>query len=73
MQLSLESIRVKDFRKLNVNDPIYIEDNAKFWKKKRENTATSPLGLHVGHYKAALCKSKILEVHRTLLVIAFQT
>ena len=42
-------------------------------KKKRETTVTSPFGLHVGHYKAALFNPRILEVHRVLLLIPFQT
>ena len=30
---------------------ITLKEYKSFWKKKRENTATSPFGLHVGHYK----------------------
>ena len=74
MQLYLESIRVKDLTQLNIVRPrIHLEDYANFWKKKRENTVTSPYGLHVGHYKAAITKPSILEVHRKLLLIPFQT
>ena len=42
-------------------------------EKKRETTVTSPFGLHVGHYKAATYKLKVLEVHRVLLLIPFLT
>ncbi len=41
--------------------------------KKQEATVTSPFGLHVGHYKAAMQKTAILNVHRLLLLIPFQT
>ena len=52
---------------------ISLEDYKKFWKRKREETATSPFGLHVGHYKAATQKEEILNVHRIMLMIPFQT
>ena len=74
LQLYLESIQVKDLRKLNIIRPtLSLEEYYSFWKKKRETTVTSPFGLHIGHYKAALLKASILEVHRVLLVIPFQT
>ena len=74
MQLYLESIRVRDLTKLNVVNPtLTLEEYYNFWKKKRENTVTSPFGLHIGHYKAALMNQKILEVHRVLLLIPFLT
>ncbi len=41
-------------------------------EKKRETTVTSPHGLHVDHYKAALHKPAILNVHRILLLIPFK-
>ena len=74
MQLYLESIKVNDFRQLNVVRPtLTIEEYYSFWKKKRETTVTSPYGLHVGHYKAATHSIKILAVHRMLLLIPFLT
>ena len=74
MQLYLESIRVRDLSQLGVIKPILpLEEYKQFWKKKRETTVTSPYGLHVGHYKAATLHPKILNVHRLLLLIPFQT
>ena len=48
------------------------EEYANFWKKKRENTTTSPHGLHVGHYKVACKNTDIIEVHRKLAQLPFQ-
>ena len=74
MQVYLECIKLNDLTKLNRVKPILsLEEYHSFWKKKRENTVTSPFGLHVGHYKAATYKLNILDVHRTLLLIPFQT
>ena len=74
MQLYLESIKVQDFKLLNIVRPtLTLEEYSDFWKKKRESTVTSPFGLHIGHYKAALHKPAILEVHRVLLLIPFKT
>ena len=56
-----------------VNPILSLSDYKKFWKCKRETTVTSPFGLHVGHYKAALQNDKLLNVHRLLLLIPFQT
>ncbi len=54
MQLYLESLKVNDLTRLNTVRPnLLLEEYYTFWKKKRENTVTSPFGLHVGHYKAA--------------------
>ena len=64
MQLYLESIRVHDLTKLNVVNPtLTLEEYYNFWKKKREKSVTSPFGLHIGHYEAALMHYEILEVH----------
>ena len=74
MQLYLESLRVNDMSRLGVIKPsLSLEEYHLFWKKKRETTVTSPFGLHVGHYKAALHKLAILDVHRILLLIPFKT
>jgi len=40
-------------------------------EKKRESTATSPFGLHIGHYKIACDDDEILEIHRKLLLLPF--
>ena len=57
-----------------MNTEITFEDYKEFWKKKRESTATSPFGLHIGHYRSALGiqSTDILEVHHKLLVISFK-
>ena len=73
-QLYLESIKVNDLSRLNrIKPTLLLEEYYNFWKKKRESTVTSPFRLHVGHYKAATLNLKILEVHRRLLLIPFQT
>ena len=73
MQLYLESLQNKKLHQMNVVKPtLSFEEYKNFWKKKRETTVTSPYGLHVGHYKAAILSPKILEVHRVLLLIPFQ-
>ena len=74
MQLYMECLKVNDLTKLNLVTPtLLLEDYKMFWKKKRETTVTSPFGLHVGHYKAALSHLGILNVHRCLLLIPFKT
>ncbi len=50
-----------------------LVDYRQFWKRKREDTVTSPFGLHVGHYKASTQNLPILNVHRQALLIPFQT
>ena len=73
MQLYLECLRMNDMTRLNVVTPeLSLDEYRMFWKKKRETTVTSPYGLHVGHYKAALHKLNILNVHRILLLIPFK-
>ena len=74
MQLYLESLKMKDLSRMNIERPeLSLEEYHNFWKKKRETTVTSPFGLHVGHYKAALHKLNILNVHCILLLIPFKT
>ena len=43
-----------------------------FWNNKRETTATSPFGLHIGHYKTALDTDRIANIHLALLFIPFK-
>ena len=50
---------------------ISLKEYKTFWKKKQEETATSPFGLHVGHFKAATQNIKTLDVHRIMLHIPF--
>ncbi len=74
MQNYLECIKVNDRTRLNQVKPhILLEEYQSYWKMKRETMVTLPFGLHVGHYKAAVNKLNILQVHRTLLLILFQT
>ena len=74
-QLYFESlITSRMSKKLKPVKPILsLEEYKAFWKKKREETATSPFGLHVGHFKAATQNNEILNVHRIMLLIPFQT
>ena len=73
MQLYLESLQSKSLDKMKIIKPVLsYEEYRNFWKKKRENTVTSPYGLHVGHYKVAVSYPTILEVHRILLLIPFK-
>ena len=73
MQLYLESIKLDDLTRMNIVTPtLTLDEYRLFWKRKRETTVTSPHGLHVGHYKAALHKLAILNVHRILLLIPFK-
>ena len=61
------------FKQHSIVAQLSLEDYRKFWKKKREDTVTSPFGLHIGHYKASLQKESLLDVHRLMLLIPFQT
>ena len=38
---------------------VTIEQYGRFWKKKQETTATSPFGLHIGHYRSITKESEI--------------
>ena len=51
---------------------IQHEEFKRFWINKRESTATSPFGLHIGHYKSVVNDKEILEVHRKLLMLPFK-
>ena len=63
----------KSFVGKEISPVLSLPEYKSFWKKKRESTITSPFGLHVGHYKAVLNHEKILDVHRLMLLIPFQT
>ena len=75
VQLYFESLKTTRMaRSLKITRPfIGLEDYKTFWNKKKENTATSPFGLHVGHFKAATQRDDILNVHRLMMMIPFQT
>ena len=57
-----------------VNTNISFEQYKQFWIKKRETTATSPFGLHIGHYKSVVGIEweDILEVHYRLMILPFK-
>ena len=75
IQLYFESLRTKNFPKdLEIIKPyLSLAEYKSFWKKKKEATVTSPFGLHIGHFKAALTNPEILNVHRIMLLLPFQT
>ena len=58
----------------SVDTEITLEQYKAFWKAKRETTATSPFGLHIGHYKIVLDSeyTDILEIQHKLLIIPFK-
>ncbi len=75
VQLYFESLRTRNFAKdLDIVKPtLSLKEYRQFWKRKKESTVTSPFGLHIGHFKAAIEKPDILNVHRIMLLIPFQT
>ena len=75
IQLYFESLKTHNMAKeLNIVKPyISLSEYRQFWKKKKEVTVTSPFGLHIGHFKAVLDKPAILNVHKIMLLIPFQT
>ena len=50
---------------------VELAEYQQFWRKKRETTATSPFGLHIGHYKAVLGEEDLLEIQRWLMVTPY--
>ena len=56
----------------SVQTNLTLEEYKRFWEIKRETTATSPYGLHIGHYKAALEDLEILNLHMQLMIIPFK-
>ena len=62
----------KHTRENELETKITTEDYHSFWSKKRESTATSPMGLHVGHFKVSLDNPNIANVHRTMMELPFQ-
>ena len=71
----LEGMTVKDSTILDsINVDLTMEQYRKFWKEKKEKTATSPFGLHIGHFKSVLDKENedILEIHKHMLTLPFK-
>ena len=58
----------------SVDTEITLEQYKAFWKSKRETTATSTFGLHIGYYKSVLDSeyTDILEIQHKLLIIPFK-
>ena len=68
----VKNLKVDDnIQREEIITDITSSEYTKFWKKKRENTSTSPLGLHVGHYKVSILNEDIAEVHRIMMVLPF--
>ena len=73
IQAYLEGMAVSKVSILDsVKTDLTTEQYANFWKNKRETTATSPFGLHIGHFKSVVPYEDILNIHLQLLVIPFQ-
>ena len=74
VQLYFESLRASRMGRTlkKVKAELSLEEYKSFWKKKKEETVTSPSGLHIGHYKAAIEQDDILNVHRIMLLLPFQ-
>lgn len=56
----------------SLNVDISLQDYKSFWFKKRESTAASPHGLHVGHYKVCAASKKLAPVQRMMMLAPFQ-
>ena len=75
VQKYIQGMSISDPNILNsVDTDITLEQYRDFWYKKRESTATSPYGLHIGHYRSVLHKqyTDILELHHRLMMIPFK-
>ena len=73
LQHYIKHMAVGDIETLETVNPMITEEEyKKFWRKKRESTATSPFGLHVGHYKAAVESSTLVKIQRYLMVLPFE-
>ena len=71
----LEGMAAKNNNILDsINVDLSIKQYRKFWKDKKENTATSPFGLHIGHFKSVLSEENedILDIHRYMLTLPFK-
>ena len=73
IELYIKGLATDNLETLNsIDTEITEEEYKKFWKRKRETTATSPFGLHIGHYKAGITVDIICEIQRHLMLIPFQ-
>ena len=66
-ELKYAAVGVENSVDTDISDAEYTS----FWDKKRESTATSQFGLHVGHYKTGIQDEDILQVHKTLMLVPF--
>ena len=68
--MAMKAPNIKDTSDINIT----IEKYRRFWIKKRETTATSPFGLHIGHFKSVVGTENedILEVHYRLMLLPFK-
>jgi hypothetical protein len=46
------------------------EDFQAYWRKTKERTSSSSLGLHYGHYKAAASDDFLSEIHALMMELA---
>ena len=55
----------------SIKTKLSIEQYRNFWNKKKENTATSPFELHIGHFKSVTGKGQeeILDMNRHMLLL----
>jgi len=74
VQLYFESLSANRMARslTKVKADLSLEEYKRFWKKKKEETVTSPFGLHIGHFKAAVENEEVLDVHRIMLILPFQ-
>ena len=55
-----------------ISPQIPTEDFITYWSSRREATASSPSGLHFGHYKAASSSPFIASIHAKTVESAFR-
>lgn len=68
----IEGMAVRDRSIIDtVKVDVSLDEYQRFWFKKRETSATSPFGLHIGHYCSLLSFDDILEVYWKFLLIMF--
>ena len=56
----------------NISSHILPKDFISYWKNRREATASSPSGLHFGHYKAASSSPFLASIHAKTVELAFK-
>jgi hypothetical protein len=55
---------------LQISCEITKEDFQQYWKKTKERTSSTILGLHYGHYKAASSNDTLSEIHALMTELA---